>query len=233
MTHPDVTELAALDGGLLLSMTSLIAEALSDDPFNQWRFPNPRLRTTRLRRALELDVRYRLNGASIPFVVRHAGIAFWRPPEAVPRSRSLAAQVARTYARTTGQHPIRSLRLARQEHLHRPSPPHWRLELLAVDPGHRRNGIGRLLMDSGLERADADGVGARVTLADTSSWPFFESLGFTETGRLHAPGSPDVVMLWRPPRHSELVPQSMTTQTDWPLESNHGEGSRNAHHVDR
>jgi hypothetical protein len=67
MTHPDVTELAALDGGLLLSMTSLIAEALSDDPFNQWRFPNPRLRTTRLRRALELDVRYRLNGACIPF----------------------------------------------------------------------------------------------------------------------------------------------------------------------
>jgi GNAT superfamily N-acetyltransferase len=213
-------------------MTSLVAEAIYDDPFPRWRFPNPRLRTTKLRRALELDVRYRLNGRSIPFVVRHSGIAFWCPPEPPQPARSVTARFARSYLRTTGQHPIRSLRIVRREKRQGPSAPHWRLELLAVDPGHRRNGIGQMLMEAGLERADADGVGAFAMLRETGSWPFFEALGFTVTGTLHAPGTPDALMLWRPPSPSDLAQQPTTTDTHLAPASSREGGPRNAHHVD-
>jgi hypothetical protein len=216
-------------------MTSLIAEALHDDPFHRWLLPNHRLRTSKLRRALELDVRHRLNGVSIPFVVRHAGIAFWRPPGAVQPPRSVSARVARTYVRMTGQHPILSRRIAHQELVRRPSAPHWHLDLLAVDPGHRRDGIGRMLMDAGLERADADGVGAHATTRDPGSGPFFESLGFAEVGRVDVPGAPVVSMLWRPPFPSDLERQPAPTEaeTESTPYPSCGERSRHAHHVDR
>jgi ribosomal protein S18 acetylase RimI-like enzyme len=198
MSRPDVTELPALEGSLLLSMSSLIAEAIEDDPYCKWRVPNDRIRVARLRQDLELHIDHGLNGSGLPFTVRHAGIAFWSPPMTRAPS-TLRSRVTSAFARATGAHPIRARRLNRSVRTHQPEQPHWRLDFVAVDPGQRRLGIGRSLVQVGLDRADAEQVGAFTTTTDPRSLPFFMAMGFEKAGSVELPTAPTISLLWRPP----------------------------------
>lgn len=180
-------------------MTSVMAEAFRFDPMQVWLFPNERHRTARLRRAYELDVRHRLNGSATPVVVGGSGIGFWHPPGSDRLTRSAALRVVPGYLSVAAQHPIRARRVLRQVLDRRPSESHWYLSHLAVDVGRQRAGIGRRLLDFGVERAANDGVGVYLETTNPTNLAFYDTAGFRQVGIVRVIGAPPVWLLWRPP----------------------------------
>lgn len=67
--------------------------------------------------------------------------------------------------------------LARIDALH-PGEPHWYFFQLAVHPSHQGRGLGRAIMDHGLERADADGVPAYLETSNPGNLDFYGRFGF-------------------------------------------------------
>lgn len=179
-------------------MTAVMAEAFRFDPMQEWLFPNERHRTARLRRVYELDVRHRLNGAATAALFGSAGIGFWEPPGAEPLSRATALRIAPGYLSVAAHHPVRARQVLRQVLERRPSEPHWYLSHLAVDVNRRRCGIGRRLLDVGIERAGRDGVGVYLETSNPTNLSFYDAAGFRQVGIVRVAGAPPVWLLWRP-----------------------------------
>ena len=198
-----MTELELLDGGLLLSMTSIMAEAFRFDPMQVWLFPNERQRTSRLRRVYELDVLHRLNGTAFPVLISGSGIGFWHPPGATRLARSTALRVAPGYLSVAAHHPIRARQVLRQVLARRPTEPHWYLSHLAVDVGRQRAGVGRRLLDVGVQRAASDGVGVYLETSNPTNLAFYDAAGFRQVGIVRVPEAPPVWLLWRPPERGQ------------------------------
>lgn len=60
--------------------------------------------------------------------------------------------------------------------------PHWYLELLSIKKEYQRKGIGRMLVEWGLERADAEGVECALA-ATPEGKGLYEKYGFKEVDR--------------------------------------------------
>lgn len=65
---------------------------------------------------------------------------------------------------------------------------HGLLRSVAVAPAHRGGGLGKLLVEERLRRADEQGL-ASVYLLTTTAAEYFERLGFAVTSRASAPAS--------------------------------------------
>ena len=130
------------------------------------------------------------------------GGAFWYPPGTFAHSAGERFWEAASLM----PHALTSIgRAARWEeliHAHHPAEPHWYLNTLAVDPDAQRGGVGSALIGPGLERADADGVGAYLETQRRANIPFYRRFGFEETEEIKLPDSPPLWLMWRPARGS-------------------------------
>jgi len=61
---------------------------------------------------------------------------------------------------------------------HRPTDPVWFLGSVGVDPAHQGKGLGRAVIQPGLEAARAAGVAAFLETSDPGNVSFYERLGF-------------------------------------------------------
>lgn len=86
-----------------------------------------------------------------------------------------------------------------------PSEPHWRLNSLAVASPMQGRGFGSALIEPGLSRADADGVGCYLETPDHANIPFYRRFGFEEIGEIGLPGSPPAWRMWRAPNRDRQV----------------------------
>ena len=128
------------------------------------------------------------------------GGALWFPPERLKLSlresfwelASLMPQLATSLGRASRWQGLVDS--------HHPKQPHWYLNTLSVDPGAQRGGVGTALIQPGLDRADADGVGAYLETQRRANIPFYRRFGFEETEEIKLPDSPPVWLMWRPPR---------------------------------
>lgn len=66
----------------------------------------------------------------------------------------------------------------RQDPFHK-IPERWHLDGLAVDPSYQRRGIGRKLMEWGMERSKEEGVPITLT-ASPAGLSLYQSIGFKE-----------------------------------------------------
>jgi ribosomal protein S18 acetylase RimI-like enzyme len=81
---------------------------------------------------------------------------------------------------------------------HRPAEPHWYLEHIAVEPAHRGAGLGRALIEHGLERADADRAPAWLVTSKETNVPLYERFGFGVQAAEDAPeGGPHLWFMVR------------------------------------
>jgi ribosomal protein S18 acetylase RimI-like enzyme len=80
---------------------------------------------------------------------------------------------------------------------HRPREPHWYLAVLSVEPCRQRRGYGTALIRPGLERCDADGIGAYLETQRASNVPFYRRFGFEVTRQIEIPGGPPIWLMWR------------------------------------
>ncbi|MDP9228469.1 MAG: GNAT family N-acetyltransferase, partial [Actinomycetota bacterium] len=81
-----------------------------------------------------------------------------------------------------------------------PREPHWYLQTLSVKASAQRSGVGTALIEPGLERADADGIGVFLETQRESNIPYYRRFGFELGEEVSLPGSPPVWLMWRPPR---------------------------------
>jgi GNAT superfamily N-acetyltransferase len=83
---------------------------------------------------------------------------------------------------------------------HEPSEPLWQLDSIGVAPGLQGRGIGRALIEAGLARARADGVGAFLSTGTRGNVAIYGRCGFSVYAEADAPdGGPHVwFMRWDP-----------------------------------
>lgn len=82
----------------------------------------------------------------------------------------------------------------------KPSPPFHYLQFLAVRPIHQGNGLGRVLVQHGQQRASAHGVGVYLESTNARNLPFYRSLGFESIGEFTLqPDGPSACRLWWQP----------------------------------
>jgi predicted N-acetyltransferase YhbS len=85
---------------------------------------------------------------------------------------------------------------------HRPRQEHWNLNTLSVSPEAQGKGIGSALIQPGLERADADGLGCFLETQRRRNIPFYRRFGFEETDEISLHDSPPLWLMWRAPASS-------------------------------
>ncbi|MEU6586079.1 GNAT family N-acetyltransferase [Nocardia sp. NPDC046763] len=82
-----------------------------------------------------------------------------------------------------------------------PCEPHWYLAVIGTLPGVRSQGYGRALLNSRLDRCDAEGLPAYLESSRPDNVPYYERFGFDATGTLDATrGGPPLWPMWRAPR---------------------------------
>ncbi len=84
---------------------------------------------------------------------------------------------------------------------HHPEEPHWYLAVIGSDPDVRGSGFGQVLMQSRLDRCDAEGAPAYLESTKEENVPYYLRFGFDVTGEITIPdGGPTMWQMWRTPR---------------------------------
>lgn len=70
--------------------------------------------------------------------------------------------------------------------------------MFAVSPAHQRGGLGRLLMNEALKRADADNVPAYLWTGNPDNLPYYRMYGFEAFAEAAIPGGVPNWFMQRP-----------------------------------
>ena len=187
-------------------VAAVLAEAFSTDPYTVSFFPEDR-RGERLTHKFEDMVRAALRTAPggephgmVDLAVDPQGgailaAALWATPSS-PRGLTVPAVVASApgLLRVHGRHALDAVRTDAACERHRPPQPHWYLRELGTLPAARGRGAGSALVRHRQRRAD--GLGLYLESSTRANVPFYERLGFAETGRVPAFGTEDLTSMW-------------------------------------
>jgi ribosomal protein S18 acetylase RimI-like enzyme len=202
------TEVSTYHSRLEPAAARTLGRAFADDPVFRWMVGGDVARTTWcLRQGIRQCAPHR---ASSVIGEDARAVACWLPPSApfeVPFSRQLVignwaapfrcglGATRRIVAREAdGQARYR-------RHLREPT---WVLDLLGVDPEHQGRGLGRALVEKGLERVDRERRPAYLITYKRSNVSFYESFGFEVQDFA---GSPDIPTGWSMLRASRPAPR--------------------------
>jgi GNAT superfamily N-acetyltransferase len=129
-----------------------------------------------------------------------SGAAAWLPPGAGYDDEAIDAVVNPELARRGGR-PDRLTRFWTWVDDHRPTPPHWYLDLVAVEPERHNAGIGHRLLVEGLVRVDRSARAGFLVTGNPRTVPWYERHGFAVRSEEQAPDAgPTVWFMERPPR---------------------------------
>ncbi|MFF8960420.1 GNAT family N-acetyltransferase [Streptomyces sp. NPDC014894] len=163
-----------------------LARAFGDDPMMCWLFPRESSRETSLSRYFTtLFTRQYIRSAVCERTADAA--AFWMPPEARDQAVPDAGTIEELRS-ILGDRADAFAEAVTEDAKHTPREPHWYLALIGADPIAQGTGQGAALVRSGLARADAAGLPARLESSKASNIPFYEHFGFTVTDEVHLPG---------------------------------------------
>lgn len=200
--HLKGTRLALSEAG------GVAARAFYDDPFFCFLSPRPLLRARGLglfARALVASI---VDTGEVLAARRDdgmlVGVAAWVGPGRMPlpapaRLRQSAGAIYALYPRPKALlDGTRYLMALDKEH---PREPHWYLGLLVVDPLVQRSGIGTVLQEPLLARADEEGVDCYLETQNERNIPYYGRFGYEVVKELRpVPGGPPVWTLRRRPR---------------------------------
>ncbi len=183
---PPIVETQGLPPRHRDAFTRMFARAFGDKPIFRYMLPDDATRHDRVRwlaaRKMQLQGhRYTVFTAEDPV----QGFACWFPPGTSPRTSLMSQLLAGygaapfkfglgTFSRMTevGAHEQKMLALMSKE-------PAWILDVLQVDPGVQRQGLGGRLLAPVFQRAEEQGVPCWVLTNNDDNVPFYERQGFT------------------------------------------------------
>jgi GNAT superfamily N-acetyltransferase len=91
----------------------------------------------------------------------------------------------------------RSLSADGAMHEGHPDGDHLFVWMLTVSPAAQRSGVGRALLSTALERADAKGVPTYLDTANPANLPYYRSFGFEPTGDTELPRGARLWFMYR------------------------------------
>jgi ribosomal protein S18 acetylase RimI-like enzyme len=182
-----------------------MARAFHDDPVMRWLLPEDKARTAQLARMFAVMTRHHhLAGGGVEVACDGTVIvaaALWDPPNRWRQTRREQLAMTPAFIRVFG---LRSAKgQAVQEVMKRahPEEPHWYLPAIGSDPMVRGKGFGQVLMESRLDRVDAEHAPAYLESTKHENIAYYQRFGFEVTGEIVLPeGGPTMWPMWRAPR---------------------------------
>jgi GNAT superfamily N-acetyltransferase len=177
-----------------------LADGFHDDEIWEWLLPRPWQVRRVLPRYYEAAIKHVFAPRAAAWTTTDAaGGALWYPSGTAKLTLREQLRTGRTLLSEGAASLRRGSRWERLIHDNLPREPHWRLNSLAVKTSAQRRGIGSILIEPGLQQADAEGVGCYLETQRRANIPFYRRFGFDEIGEIGLPGSPPVWRMWRAP----------------------------------
>ena len=187
------------------SLSVALGRAFFDDPVMRWMLPDADLRRRKLHRLFAAMTRYHhLSRGGVEVAPDGDGIggaALWDPPGQWQTSRIDELRAMPTLLLAFGTSLRRGLEITELMKKAHPEEPHWYLAVIGSDPAVRGKGFGQALMQSRLDRCDAEHAPAYLESSNPDNVPYYQRFGFEVTGEIKVPdGGPSLVPMWRPAR---------------------------------
>jgi GNAT superfamily N-acetyltransferase len=186
-------------------LSATLSRAFYDDPVMTWILPDDNARSKHLTRMFATMTRHHhLARGGVELACDGPGIgaaALWDPPNQWQETHR--AQLAMTPALLRVFGFRTALARGVQEVMKRvhPEEPHWYLAAIGSDPTVRGKGFGQVLMQSRLDRVDAEHAPAYLESSKRENIPYYQRFGFELTGEIKLPGGgPNLWPMWRQPR---------------------------------
>lgn len=173
--------------------SSVLCHAFYQDPLVRYMLPDEARRMQILPLFYRIVLRYALRYGEIYTTPEVEGVACWLTPGNTTVSTWRLLRVAPTA-------PF-SFRLSEQQrntiysrytdgiHERTMSQPHWYLWGLGVEPSRQHQGLGSLLIQPILARADRDGLPCYLETTNEVNVPFYQKHGFSVVGDGVVPGT--------------------------------------------
>lgn len=204
MTHPDCRpgriDVIPIGPSEIRSAAEAISRGFQDNSVWKWLVPGDRARARVERRTHRGMIRHIFIPRKSGWTTATAtGGALWYPPGTTRHSFRESVAEFVSFMPEGLQAVGRASRLQRQMASHWPEVPHWYLATLSIEPESQGKGHGSALIRPGLERADADGVGAWLETQDQGNVPFYRRFGFELVERIEVDAGLSLWLMWRPP----------------------------------
>ena len=187
-----MTEVRPATEAELPVVARVFGEAFIDDQMLRWPFP-PDCGVADLKHlfAILLDVYWPLDAVWVTDDL--AGAAVWLPPGEAERFLEIEGRTRDLIRPLTDDGGARYDLFWDWLGGHVPDTPCWFLDILAVDANARGRGLGRHLIEHGLDRARADGSPAFLETSVEDNVALYERFGFRVMQELEAPdGGPTI-----------------------------------------
>ena len=192
----------------ITELSHALGRAFYDDPVSVWIMPDPKARAAHLRKFFATVTRHHhLAGGGVEVATNGSTIgaaALWDPPGRWKQSGREQLMMLPSFILgfgprlTTGRKLGALLDQMKSQH---PEEPHWYLAVLGSDTVVRGKGYGHALMQSRLDRVDAEHAPAYLESSKYANIAYYQRFGFEVTGEIVLPdGGPTLWPMWRPPR---------------------------------
>jgi GNAT superfamily N-acetyltransferase len=199
---------AELDKADLEEAAGVASRAFVDDAYFRYLLPNDRTRARSLTILFRGQIAHLGDGGRIVTVRGDhgviLGVSAWLTTGHYPLS--LANQLAqvpsslRALIRRPRSLQIGGAYLKTLQNIH-PKDPHWYLLLLVADPAAQRVGVGTMLMEEGLARADKEHVASYLETQKVDNHAYYRRFGYELRDTVNpVAGGPPYYTMWRAPR---------------------------------
>jgi GNAT superfamily N-acetyltransferase len=163
--------------------SEIMGEAFHNDPLWKYLVPDKTRRAQAVSLSMNILVRYSLLYGKIYTTPSLDGVACWLPPgETTPSFNRLIRIGVRSAPFQLGWTGFRRYMAVENfsGKIHKSIAPdkHWYLWVLGVTPSRQGKGIGGMLMQPVLARADADRLPCYLETMNKNNVPFYEKYGF-------------------------------------------------------
>ncbi|MDA8291415.1 MAG: GNAT family N-acetyltransferase [Actinomycetota bacterium] len=181
-------------------ISAMLARAFARDPVASYIFPTPAVRSARLERFFELQLRHNYLARGEVYVLdTRVAAAMWMPPKAPePRARDVLAHLA--LLPLLGFRFLATRELSLMLAARHPPVPHYYLGTIGTAPEEQGRGAGSRLLVPVLARCDATGMPAYLECSKEQNVRFYSRHGFEVREQVRAPGGgPPLWLMWREP----------------------------------
>ncbi|MCW2730547.1 MAG: family N-acetyltransferase [Mycobacterium sp.] len=187
------------------ALSNTLGRAFFDDPVMCWMLPDAEQRKRKLPKLFTALTRYHhLAQGGVEVASDGAdgigGAALWDPPGRWRQTRAEELRAMPWLLLAFGRSLKRGIILEEMMKEAHPEEPHWYLAIIGSDPAVRGKGYGQVLMQSRLDRCDAEHAPAYLESSNPDNVPYYQRFGFEITGELTPPGGPSLIPMWRAAR---------------------------------
>ncbi|OBG57018.1 GNAT family acetyltransferase [Mycolicibacterium fortuitum] len=186
-------------------LAAVLGRAFHNDPVMSWILADETRRAKGLPRLFAAITRHHfLAGGGAEVAARDGEIgaaALWDGPGRWKQTPREELRMLPTMVLAFGRDLRRGQQVVELMKQHHPEEPHWYLAVIGSDPTVRGGGFGHALMQSRLERVDAEHAPAYLESSNPANVPYYMRFGFEVTGEIVLPdGGPIMTAMWRRPR---------------------------------